>query len=323
MMIKGRTWLFIGMAGAAVSCGLILGVRQLSRGRGAAPVRQASSDSTGRVARPMQAGSPESQPSTPGELVLPLPGLPRPEDRSVQPPPSYKTPVGDAPAFRLSAMTKRGERISVGIVDRKTGHGRMLRPGESSADGWRLVSVQFDEETAVFEKDGREYTAPMERGEANLFAADLPDGSSAPDGAVVSVPPATPRRATEPQAAFSNRVYEVEGLEPVAVNAVPGNLNILEIKTGGETFAMRREIVENILQVERLSTEDKMWMLISFPGLVEVQPGEDPTALTEQSEEEMAKILVPPTNAPPLEDLNRAVENFKNIHPPDLNPPKP
>jgi hypothetical protein len=212
----------------------------------------------------------------------------------------------------------------------------LLRSGDITADGWRLVSANFENETALFEKDGREYTAHLEQGAARPVAAASPEAGALP----VTPGPRTEQRQPDVEAAattakamttatdsplplFSNRVYHVEGFEPVAVNAVKDSTEFVEVKTGGETYALRREIVEAIFKVDNLTTEERLWMMVSYPGVAAVAPGQTSSEQAVEAERKLKEMLVPPTNTPPLEELERLRENFIPSSPPESAPPKP
>ncbi len=230
----------------------------------------------------------------------------------------------------MCALTRgRAEQVSVGIADRATGRGDLLRAGDITADGWRLVSANFENETALFEKDGREYIAHLEQRAALPVATASP---VPPETRTESQPPVveatattgkTAPAATAPMPVFSNRVYHVEGFEPVAVSAAQDSSEFVEVKTGGETYALRREIVESIFKVDNLTTEERLWMMVSYPGLAAVGPGQVSPEQASEAERKLKEMLAPPTNTPPLEELERLRANFIPPSPPENAPTKP
>ena len=231
----------------------------------------------------------------------------------------------------MCALTRgRADQVSVGIADRATGRGDLLRAGDITADGWRLISANFEKETALFEKDGREYIAHLEKGAALPLATASP---VPPEPRTESQPPVVEATATTlrtttsataaPLPVFSNRVYHVEGFEPVAVSAAQDSSEFVEVKTGGETYALRREIVESIFKVDNLTTEERLWMMVSYPGLAAVGPGQVSSEQVSEAERKLKEMLVPPTNTPPMEELERLRENFIPSSPPENAPPKP
>lgn len=232
--------------------------------------------------------------------------------------------TGDDPGFRLCAMTSGGaKQISVGVVDRKTGKVNLLKPGDRTATGWRLVSARFKEETALFEKDGQEYTASLEQGERNPPAVEHSAVTGKSDMKPTSPPASNRLAATEPKPVFSNRVYHVEGFEPVAINAISDTPEFVEVKTGGETYALRRDIVESIFKAENLTTEDQLRMMVSYPGLATVGPGRKSSEQAIDAERQLAEQLIPPTNTPPLAELEQLRKNFVPPPLPDSYPKKP
>ena len=80
---------------------------------------------------------------------------------SIPPPPS----APEKPAFRLSALfdPPRGSP-AVGIVHRASGDSYKIFVGDKSFDGWQLVSIDFDGESALFQKNGASATVRMEQG---------------------------------------------------------------------------------------------------------------------------------------------------------------
>ena len=252
-------------------------------------------------------------------------------------PPSVQ-PKSEIPSFRLSAMSgSGGANDAVGIVDRKTGAGyRRLKIGDS-ADGWRLVSIDFDRETALFQKSDQTFTARMETGESILppqiqaaqppTSAPRPDSRPPPAGSpsvespprvgdsLASASPAESKRPA-PSAPFSNVSFRVDSGESVSVRGVSSAPDFVEIQTGNERYALRRGIAESIMTIDNLTPDDRLWMMVSYPGLVQILPGEDPARQASEAERLLAEELVPPTNRPDVEELNRLLENFVASPPP-------
>lgn len=302
-----------------MTLGVVIGAMLLNRTTGDLPVgdhqspvdRESIRPESDPASAPKQAAPPELVTHPPRQVMEPFEDGKEPVD----------LPAGDlsveTPDFIMSAMTRgRAEHISVGIADPKTGRGDMLRPGDRSFDGWRFISADFDRETALFEKDGREYTAHLERGATTELALTQPADHGSPRASAdpASIPQ-VPSVELPPPAAFSQRVYHVEGFEPVALSPVKGSPEFVEIKTGNETYALRLDIVEAILSTERLTTEERLRMMVAFPGLATVAPGQSASEQAAKAERQMAEILVPPTNTPPLEELHRLLEQLGDMAP--------
>ncbi len=209
-----------------------------------------------------------------------------------------------------------GNNNSVGIVDRKTGQGISLQIGDKTTDGWKLLSIDFDQETATFEKSGKRFVAALEEGIA-ILPSPLATTPPIRDASATSAPPEI--EEVNLSIPFSNRVFRTEGGEEVSVRRVERSSKVVEVQTEGKRFAIRRSIAERILNISNLSQDDRLWMMVSYPGLVELLPGEDAAQQSELAEEQLAEMLTPPTNKPPIEELDRLLENF--IEPPP--PPTP
>jgi hypothetical protein len=287
---------------------------------------------------------PAAPPPPPREAPAPLPppptdpaALPAPA-APAQPPATAPAPdassqskpaLPPAPTFRVSGMLQsatRGE--SVGIVDRQTGGNyQSLRLGETSPDGWMLVSMNFDNESAVFEKDGQRHAARIETGVGAPSPASTADAPPAAadlrEEAVVQPPerqkPSRADRAqTPPQPPpppFSNRSFRIESGAEVAVSALDHAPAVVEVRTGAERFALRRTIADSILAIENVSPDDRLRMMASFPAAVAVYPGEDAGELSAEAERLLAEMLTPPTNRVPVEELPELIDRFIETNP--------
>ena len=272
--------------------------------------REASLPSTtGAPPTPVVSYSPQVPDSPPSETVPVSPVRPSPRE--------------EPPSFRLSSMTGGwGDNDSVGIADRKTGQGNSLKIGDKTTDGWKLTAIDFDQETATFEKAGQFFVAALEEGES-ITPSPLP--SSSPPSTTPAGPSPTASAPAEIKEVnlsvpFSNRVFRTEGGEEVAVRRVERSPKVVEVQTEGKRFAIRRSIAERILALDNLSQDDRLWMMISYPGLVELLPGEDAAAQSNLAEEQLAEMLTPPTNKPPIEELDRLLQNFVEPPPPPETP---
>ena len=300
------------------------------------------------------------RPSPPRETIpppaqenLPAPDAPAPQPIAQPEPPSApaqtKTPAPPSapqkPAFRLSALfDPPGGTPAVGIVHRASGDSYKISVGDKSFDGWQLVSVDFDDESALFQKDGASATVRMEQGSPTPPASVPPSSpplagpsspppsmrpqppSSLPPSAQNPASPSTPGvsassspRPFDPSRPFSNLSFRVDSGETVSVRGVDRSPEVVEVTAGPDHYALRRSIAESILSIENLTPEDRLWMMVSYPGLVEVRPGEDPAELSAEAERQLADLLIPPTNRPPVEELPALVEKFFQSPPPPGN----
>ena len=188
-----------------------------------------------------------------------------------------------------------------------------MKVGDKTTDGWKLVSIDIDRETATFEKGEQFFVSTLEEGESvtpSLTPPATPTGTASP----TSAPPEI--EEVNLSIPFSNRVFRTEGGEEVSVRRVERSSQVVEVQTEGKRFAIRRSIAEHILKIGNLSQDDRLWMMVSYPGLVELLPGEDAAEQSKLAEEQLAEMLTPPTNKPPLEELDRLLENFVEPLPP-------
>ena len=217
-----------------------------------------------------------------------------------------------------------GRNDSVGIVDKQTGQTGSLRIGDKTADGWRLVSVNFDEETATFDKEGRAYVARLEQGDSPQVPPSPPNvAPPAQQTAAASAPLVAGTEEDEPDLSlpFSNRTFRVESGEEYSLKGVDRSPEVVEVRTSQERFALRRTIAESILRLDNMTPDDRLWMMVSYPGLIPLNPGEDAVELSAEAEQQLAEIINnPPTNTPSLEELNRLKENFVEPPPPPETP---
>ena len=265
------------------------------------------------VAPPDTPSAPPVASSSP-QVPTPPPSAP-PPSLPIQPRPS-----AEPPSFRLSSMAGGwGDSDSVGIADRKTGLGHSLKVGDKTTDGWKLVSIDFDQESATFEKAGQLFVATLEEGES-ITQAPILSPSSPPTGNASPTSAPTELKEVNLSVPFSNRVFRTESGEEVAVRRVERSPKVVEVQTEGKRFAIRRSVAERILTLDNLSQDDRLWMMVSYPGLVELLPGEDATEQSNLAEEQLAEMLTPPTNKPPLEELDRLLENFVEPPPPPEAP---
>ena len=256
-------------------------------------------------ASPVASASPQVPDSPPSETVPVSPVRPSPRE--------------EPPSFRLSSMAGGwGDNDSVGIADRKTGQGHSLKIGYKTTDGWKLTAIDFDRETATFEKAGQLFVAALEEGES-ITPSPLPSAST-PAGPAPTVSAPAEIKEVNLSVPFSNRVFRTEGGEEVAVRRVEHSPKVVEVQTEGKRFAIRRSIAERILALDNLSQDDRLWMMISYPGLVELLPGEDAAAQSNLAEEQLAEMLTPPTNKPPIEELDLLLKNFVEPPPPPETP---
>ena len=255
------------------------------------------------------------------ESVKPLSSIP-PSPEPLPPvnpiPFELSNPTVEEPQFRLSSMAGGwGNDNSIGIVDRKTGQGSSLKVGDQIPGGWKLIAIDFDQETARFENKGKIFVATLEEGVPVLQPSSSPSSQTA-----TTATPPTP--STEPQEMeevnlsipFSNRLFRTEDGNEVSVRRVERSPKVVELQTEGKRFAIRRSIAERVLSIGNLSADDRLWMMVSYPGLVELLPGEDAAEQSNLAEEQLAEMLTPPTNKPPIEELNRLLENFVEPLPP-------
>ena len=276
-----------------------------------------SPDTALRRAPPaIQPGSPAS--SRPVNRA-PAPAIPRADAARAEtsaPPPEC--------TLRITSMTRfEPDNVVVGVEDRLSRKTQVMRIGDQADGGWRLDAVDFERESAVFEQNGIRRTVFLERG-----LQPMPQPAEAAPRAVAGgdareESPETARAVRHYTTAFSNRVLQVEGSTDVAVNGVAHAPDIVEIKTSGTSFALRREIAENILNLDTISPGQKLQMLLTYPGVAIVESGQDPARQTADAEASLAATLAnPPGEKPSVEDLDRLVKELPEIPPPPAEPAK-
>jgi len=201
--------------------------------------------------------------------------------------------IREEPDFRMCTMTEQGTtQISVGIVNKTTGYSRLLRTGDRTADGFVLEFADFERETAVFTKNGGQYTMYIEQG------ADITEPMLPMDKRVETRAPAHSSKET-----FRDMVLRTEAGDEAVLTIAAQNPEFIEIKMNGETLAIRRRIVENIISMEHVTPEEQLQMLLTYPEIALIQPGEDISERVDEVEHELAAQLIPPTNPPPLDKL--------------------
>jgi len=231
-----------------------------------------------------------------------------------------------APAFnlRMTSMTRLGpDNVVVGVEDRLSRKAQVMRIGDHAADGWRLAAIDFDRDSADFEQNGTRLTVFLEKGDP----APLPASETEPRIMAVDdereVITETARRGPQFTEAFSNRVLKVEGSTDVAVSGVAHAPDVVEVKTLGTSFALRREIAENILKLDTITPEQKLLMLLTYPGATTVEEGQDPARQAAEAEASLAATLAsPPEEKPETSELDRLIKEMPDIEPPPVELPK-
>jgi len=231
--------------------------------------------------------------------------------------PEYVDAVGDPafaePTFRLCAiLSGAGHAPSVGIVDRETGRGSLLKVGDSSRDGWRLASVDFGRERATFEKQRHCHTMHLEIVES--FTDDaikpMPSQHATEDGASRQSSSLFKNRGLAE--AFGESILLDERGEEVSLRGVDGAPEVVEFRAGGNRYALRRDIVETILSIQNLAPEDRLGMLFSYPGVAQVLPDQDAATQASEAERKLSEELIPPTNTPSIKSLHLLMERINN-----------
>ena len=221
--------------------------------------------------------------------------------------------------LRITSMTRFGpDNVVVGVEDRLSRKTQMLRIGDPAGDGWRLAAVDFERESGEFEQNGIRHTAFLEKGFPSPAAASEDAPRVVADGEAEELPE-TARAVRHFAVAFSNRVLKVEGNTEVAVSGVAHAPDVVEVKTPGTSFALRREIAENILKLDAFTPEQKLQMLLTYPGVAIVEEGQDPARQTAEAEASLTATLAnPPEEKPSTDELERLARELPPIElPPD------
>ena len=113
--------------------------------------------------------------------------------------------------FRVVALMEEAGGAKVGLVDKRSGHGILMKEGETLG-GFFLAKVNFKAETALFAKEGREYLLElrgMAEGGDSIPATTMVEGGDEPPSSG-----AIDLSALQPQA-FDPTPEEVEaGIDP-------------------------------------------------------------------------------------------------------------
>jgi hypothetical protein len=221
--------------------------------------------------------------------------------------------------LRITAMTRFGANdVVIGVEDRLTRQTQMLRVGDAAGNGWTLVAVDFVGESAVFQQADIRHTAYLEKGVARQPETASPGSPPNPEGAREALSSEASAGQCAPDA-FSNQVLVVDGSVEVVVSGVKHAPKFVEVKTAGSTFALRREIAENILKMDSIAPEQKLQMLLTYPGAATVDDGQDPARQAADAEASLAQTLThPPEDRPSLDDLERLVKDNPEIPPPPM-----
>jgi hypothetical protein len=164
----------------------------------------------------------ESAPQPPVTAAKPAPFVTLNEAASVsvQPAPlvvpvQVQAAAEDLP-LRLSSLLEQGGKARAGLVDKRTGNPFTAGEGETIA-GFRLVTVDLDNERVVFTKNGREYVLTVTGDEAAARAAlaALPAPSEPPQN-LAAMSPVDDNTATPlyPQRADFSTMPEPPRFEP-------------------------------------------------------------------------------------------------------------
>ena len=208
------------------------------------------------------------------------------------------TPVADLFSFRLCALmanSKNGFRA--GLIDKRSGETTMLSIGEATYDGWEFVSADYRNETATFTKDSQTCTAKLESGPSPLASAP-PQRSPALEQEML----ATQSHLANKEFTITPTTLHLDSGE-VSISPAPSSKRVALVQTGGKTYSIPSEIVHTMLGASFMTDEQKAAAILSFPALAEVAPGEDPLANSQNATSNMEQSLIPPTNAPPFEEL--------------------
>ncbi len=221
------------------------------------------------------------------------------------------------PEFRLCALSGLGkEVVSAGIEIPGSGRTHLLRLGETAPGGWAFVRGDLDMQTAVFEKDGMEHVLRLEAGSRRLTAENVISPKMDAKAAVPSGVQPTAAAAHKEVPVFQDRVIKMDNLGPVDIQQDKVHPEWVQVKADQSQFVLRREIVDSILKIDRVDEQQHAWMLLSHPLLVEVLPGEDAIRAALNAETELSEIIGnPPTNTPPLDELNRLIREQGENHP--------
>ena len=211
--------------------------------------------------------------------------------------------VGELP-YRICAMTRaKNSDVVIGLVN-TANESFVLKPGQSTPDGFRLVSADFFTEIAKFDRNGQVYLAKLDPGARVETPVPAPPRAPVPPADATDVVAPTEESADsfakpQPTLEFTDVVVQTESAGSFAVTTIPNSPTVVQMNKEGQSYALPKQVAQAILNSPRLSADQKHDALMSFPALTEIRQGEDPAARLKEAQIQLSTALVPPTNMPP------------------------
>lgn len=256
-------------------------------GRSGPEVHRAGNEAVVRTAQPVAGRSGRSRSREPVA------------DDSRQPEEGPKVTV--CPTSRIGS-----DGAAVGITDTTTGESTIIKLGQFTPDGFRLVAVDRGTHTVEFEKNGRTFVTPLNvpaAGGASRGVSSSPgDSVQVAGGGTVSMLSA--KRTSAPKATEPFRPVTLQTTVGTAVNISPvrDNANLVQLDAAGQTYVLPRDLAEAMINDNEMTVDQRANALLTSPDLAEVQPGQDVSAVGEAAREAPAQPpAIPPNVAiPPL-----------------------
>lgn len=175
--------------------------------------------------------------------------------------------------LRISAIMSGESGLRVGIVDGASQNSYVLKPGQKFLSDIEIVSIDYDMEKVLLKKDDK-YCELYLTGD--------------PSARVRWVDATTGRTAGEALAQGTTG-----GVRQVILKTPSGNVELVPseknskytmIKRDGKAYAIDGVAAQSVIDSETLTEDQKLNALMTYPALVEVNQGDDPTEKAQQAE---------------------------------------
>lgn len=202
--------------------------------------------------------------------------------------------------FRISAMTKSGKKVYLGLIDEGTGRTLFLKRGEVTWSGFEFIDIDYEKGRALFGKGGKIYAGSIAAsdlpGKPGPRLSRRPPGARAPGLPEGMEPPPMAEKMPDETMVL---MIDSNKNESLTVYAGEKHENGLRIEHDGKNYAIPRNVAAGLLRSDFMSDEMKARALKSFPGLVELDEGEDvDKALAARGKMAFPDIQPPPEGVP-------------------------
>jgi hypothetical protein len=228
-----------------------------------------------------------------------MPDEENPAEEAVEPA-EVRSEVG----IRLSAMIDTDAGPKIGIIDEETKASSWLAAGDTYKN-LTIIEIMYETETVRLLFAGEERVISLQ-GDPNalVLVPNLTAPVGEEEGAYV------PNLPSEP--GVQSVLRADQGVANLAVH--PEYPRVVVMEYGGKKYALPSEVADAMLSNPEMSDQAKVNVIMSFPGLAEWRPGENPEAAMDEA---MKKSMPPP----PPSDL--VIPPFPGMPAPGREPAKP